>query len=444
MRRVIWPMRVLIAISLGVPVRIIRRLLRRPPRIWQGFMPLHSLTASVKADRLAGFPSQSVVKQPYQSRTYALTTGADFDVVIAFDGGETHDQHWKCLCHLLRHGDIWVTLHQPFFPDRHKRRNDFVFRLLRLAGIRIIVFPYGADVAWRDRCRDRYDWVGRMQEDYKDWDLVQWGEITRTRVGLFSKYADFVIGMDGSLVRFLKRNDLCFKSFPVDTDRLKPADLPRNPVPLIVHATNHRRVKGTDVLIGAMKRLKALGIECELKIVENVDRDTAFEIYRRADIIADQFVIGAYGVFALEALALSKPTLTYLDHDHLENPVFNLPIVNTTQENMVEVLAALVQTPALRQRLGAEARRQVVAYQSQEAMAEVWKHLYEHVWWRKPLHLESTRHFSPDRKARSFSENPSDADFWPVPVDDLMPEIRRVLERLGSSSTHETYASDVA
>ena len=38
--------------------------------------------------------------------------------------------------------------------------------------------------------------------------------------------------------------------------------------------------------------------------------------------------------------------------------------------------------------------------------------------------------FQPDRKARSFSENPSDAGFWPVPVDDLMPEIRRVLERL--------------
>jgi hypothetical protein len=36
MRRVIWPLRVLIAFSLGIPVRIIRRVLRRPPRIWQG------------------------------------------------------------------------------------------------------------------------------------------------------------------------------------------------------------------------------------------------------------------------------------------------------------------------------------------------------------------------------------------------------------------------
>jgi glycosyltransferase involved in cell wall biosynthesis len=415
---------------LGVPVRIIRRAFQRPPRIWQGITPLHSLTASVKADRVAGFPSQSVVPQPDLSRKYALTTGADFDVVFAFDGGEWYDQHWKCLCHLLRHGDIWVTGYQPFFPDSHKTRNDLVFRLLRLAGIRIVVYPYGSDVVWRDRRRDRYDWVGRMQEDYKEWDLVQRGEAARARVDFFSKYADFVIGMDSSVIRFLKRNDLYFKSFPVDTEKLKPAYTPRNPVPLIVHATNHRRVKGTDVLLAAVKRLKGAGIACELEIVEKVGREAVFEIYRRADIIADQFVMGAYGMFALEALALGKPTLTYLDHDHLENPVFNLPIVNTTHENMIEVLAVLVQTPELRQRLASEARRQVVEYQSPEALAEVWKQIYEHVWWRKPLHLETTRHFSPDRKARSFSEDPSQPEFWPVPVEDLMPQIRRALDRV--------------
>jgi len=438
MRAVYWIFRTLFAAGIGAIHRVWRRLLGRPPRIWQGIMPLVSLTASVKADRLAGFPSQSVVPQPYLHPKYALTAGADFDVVIADAGGETHDQHWKCLCHLLRHGDIWVSGHHGFFPDRHKTRNDLVFRLLRLAGIRIIVYPYGGDVVWRDRCRDRYDWVGRMQEDYKDWDLVQKGEAARARVDLFSKYADFVIGMDSSLVRFLKRNDLYFKSFPVDTEKLKPAFTPRNRVPLIVHATNHRRVKGTDVLLAAVKRLKGAGIACELEIVEQVSREAAFEIYRRADVIADQFVMGAYGMFALEALALGKPTLTYLDHNHLENPIFNLPVVNTTHENMVEVLAVLVQTPELRLRLASEARRQVVKYQSPEALAEVWKQIYEHVWWRKPLHLESTRHFRSDRKPRSFSENPSDADFWPVAVDDLMPAIRRALERLIQHSPDES------
>src|SRR5262249_40980698 len=120
-----------------------------------------------------------------------------------------------------------------------------------------------------------------------------------------------------------------------------------------------------------IKRLKALGIECELKIVENVDRDAAFEIYRRADIVADQFVMGAYGVFALEALALGKPTLTYLDHNHLENPVFNLPIVNTTHENRVGVGAAGGEVPGRRKRWGAEAGGRGVAYKSQEARAEV-------------------------------------------------------------------------
>jgi hypothetical protein len=90
---------------------------------------------------IAAFPSQSVIKQPYQSKSYALTKGAEFDVVIAFDGGKVQDQHWKCLCPFLRYGDIWVTCHQPFLPERHTRRNDFVFKLLRGVGIRIVAQP---------------------------------------------------------------------------------------------------------------------------------------------------------------------------------------------------------------------------------------------------------------------------------------------------------------
>jgi hypothetical protein len=331
-----------------------------------------------------------------------------------------------------------VTCFQPFFPDEHVRRNDLVFVLLRWVGIRIIAYPYGSDVAWRDAHRDRYDWVGRMQEDYPDWNLVEWGERTRKRVSLYTKHASLVIGMDSSVTRFLTRNDLYFKSFPVDTDLLRPIEPPlKNPVPLIVHATNHRRVKGTDVLIETVGRLKAVGVCCDLQIVENVDRHTAFEIYRRADVIADQFVMGAYGVFGLESLALGKPTLTYLDHVHHENPVFNLPFVNTTHENMLEVLAVIVQVPLLRQRLGAEARRQVVLYQSPQALGEVWKQIYEHVWWGTPLRLEATRHFSHERKARPFAENPAVAEFWPVPVHDLLPAIRKSLSRLRGIAAFE-------
>jgi hypothetical protein len=74
-------------------------------------------------------------------------------------------------------------------------------------------------------------------------------------------------------------------------------------------------------------------------------------------------------------------------------------------------------------------------YQSIPALAEVWGRIYRHVWWGAPLNLETTKHFSLERKSRSFSEDPSRPDFWPVPVADLMPEILAALERAGFNET---------
>jgi hypothetical protein len=428
LRRAVWVLRVLGAALRGWPPRVARRLLRRPPRIWHGIKPLHAIAASVKADRRAGFPSQSVVMQPRQDRQYALTNAGDFDVVAENLGYGWDSQHWACLCHLLRHGDIWNTSFQPFFPAEPRLPNDLVFRLIRMVGIKIIAFPFGTDVAYRDGYRDRYDWLGRLQADYPDWDLAVWGVTTRYRVALYSRHARLVIGMDSSLSRFLTRNDLHFKCFPIDTEQIQPSVSVEHETPLIVHATNHRRVKGTDLLIDCVQQLQRAGIACELLLVEKVGREEALRLYGRADVIADQFVMGAYGVFALEGLASGKPVMSFLDGQHLANPVFNLPLVNTTHTNMPGVLAALLGVRELRERLGRVSREQVEKYQSIDAMAEVWKQIYEHVWWGSPLQLESTRHFSPGRSARSFSEDPRDPNFWPTDVADLLPAIRRAID----------------
>jgi hypothetical protein len=50
------------------------------------------------------------------------------------------------------------------------------------------------------------------------------------------------------------------------------------------------------------------------------------------------------------------------------------------------------------------------------------------LWWGVPLALDTTRHFSTDRRARSFSENPTRAEFWSVPVEDLLPDIVAAIE----------------
>jgi hypothetical protein len=140
--------------------------------------------------------------------------------------------------------------------------------------------------------------------------------------------------------------------------------------------------------------------------------------------------MGTYGTFALEGMALGKPVLTYLTSENLLRPSCSHPLVNTTPENLVEVLAVLHAVPELRTRIGEASRASVVRYQSFEAMAAVWTQIYRHVWWREPLDLQSTPPYDPARTARSLSEDPASAEFWPVPVDDLIPRITEAVRRI--------------
>ncbi len=397
----------------------------------------------VLADRAAGYSSRSVVQHTRKIKL-GLVCDDDFDVVIERPGVSWDEVHWVCLIDLLWHGDVWSAYFDClFFGTEQPQANVWAFRLLRLAGVRIVVAPHGGDIAYQSRYVDRYDTITRKQIDYPQWNLLQFEAAARARIGLFCRYASLVLGADSNLQRFLPRKDLVFKYFPIDCDSLRPADnaSAKNSPPLIMHAPNHRSVKGTDYLLAAVERLREAGVACKLELLEGVPRGEALCRYQEADIIADQFCIGAFGVFATEGLALGKPVLTYLDQEHLGDPVFNLPLVNTNPENLLRVLAVLLQVPTLRERLGRVGRENVEIYQSIPAMAEVWDQIYRHVWWSESLNLETTKHFSPDRKSRSYSEDPSDADFWPVPVDDLLAEIHGALAKVMLADTRAVTSS---
>ena len=398
-RRLLWIARVAVAAALGAIVRIARRVSHRPPRIVHGTYPMHMTADMVKADRLAGFPSRSIATH-LRLAPFALVERAQFDTVFENDGIPWDEWQWATLAYLLRHADVWVS----YFDSLPQGHGEMLLRVVRAFGIRIIAAPNGLDVVHATRVKTRYDWVGRLARDYPDWDLAAETSALRGRIRMMCDHADLVIAGDSASARFLPRTDLTFKYFPIDVDAFEPRFETSNAVPVIVHAPNHRALKGTDVLLHA---LDGLDVPFELRLIEKTPRAEALQMYRDADIIADQFCIGAFGVLALEGLALGKPVLAYLDEEHLGDPWFNLPIVNTTHENMRDVLRILLQFPELRLRLGRAGRAAVEKYQSVPALAEVWSRIYAHVWNGAPLSLES------GRMPRAFTENPHGPDFWP-------------------------------
>jgi glycosyltransferase involved in cell wall biosynthesis len=131
-----------------------------------------------------------------------------------------------------------------------------------------------------------------------------------------------------------------------------------NPRPLVVHAPSHREKKGTAQVIAALEQLPV-----ELDIVEGVHHEEARERYRRADIVVDQLQAGWHGIFALEAMALGKPVVTYLKPDVVERAEraygTKVPIVSATKDTLVEALRPLVESPARRREVGAASRAYV-------------------------------------------------------------------------------------
>jgi len=134
-----------------------------------------------------------------------------------------------------------------------------------------------------------------------------------------------------------------------------PSDAPR---PLVVHAPSNRERKGTAFVVEACERL---GVE--LDIVEGVPHEEARARYARADIVVDQLNAGWHGVFALEAMALGKPVVTYLKPDIVERSAedfgIRIPIVPATKETLADALRPLVAEPALRRQVGAASRAYV-------------------------------------------------------------------------------------
>lgn len=410
----------------GAAWRYVRRAARRGPRIRHGTFPMHMTRGMVDVDRIAGFESASIVHHVELNPRYSLVGESDFDIVLA-KSRPWNEWHWATLEHLLVHSDIFVMYCDTrFAPQNRPGRTRAALRLLRWAGVKIVAVTSGLDVVHDNGVTTRFDFLAQLSNDNPQWDLRQTTPMTRAGLRVVADCAHFIVSGDAACSRFMPREDARFKYFPVTVLPLAGEQPSGGPV-RIVHAPNHRHIKGTNALVTAVAALQRAGLACELQLVEGTPPVEARAIYANADIVADQFCIGSFGLFALEGMLLGKPVLAYLDEEHLGDPAFNLPIVNANPDNLARVLAPLVALPELRRRIGAAGCEAVKRFQAPEALAPVWSAIYRHLWTGAALDLERLAYF--DRPVRTFTEDPGDSRFWPVPVQGLMPAIREAVDR---------------
>jgi hypothetical protein len=383
-RRALHAAAIVLTLVLAVPLgllgraRTTRRLRRGDrPAVLRGPVPIVSIHYSARADRLRGYRSETIVYStyrisarglfdhdlsrwrsvpllgqlvPYAAFLWAL---ARFDVfVFFFDGG------------LLGETPAWRV--EP--------------RLLRLAGKRIVVHPYGGDARLPSRTREIPGWHAYSEVAPGDEDRDE-AEVAE-RLAVLGCAADAVLG-SADLAENLPRVDGMFP-FPIDVEEWRPVAPPVDDVVRVVHAPNHPHYKGTRHVEAAVEQLRSEGEPVELVLVQGVPGDEAHRRYEQADVAVDQLLIGAYAQFAIECMAIGRPVVCYL------NPRFapmhpewkDAPIVSATPDTIVDDLRRLVRDRELRKELGRRGPDYVRRNHSLEAVGDRLDAVYREIWRR--------------------------------------------------------------
>ena len=152
----------------------------------------------------------------------------------------------------------------------------------------------------------------------------------------------------------------------------------------ILHAPNHRNIKGSKHFINAVKTLQEEGYPIELKLIEKQPNEKVKEALAQADILADQLIIGMYAMSALEGMAMSRPVLCFIREDleelYIEAGLISeneMPFVNVSPKTVTREIRNLLEKPELIQKHALKSRKYVVKHHSIEAVGNIFHEINE-------------------------------------------------------------------
>jgi glycosyltransferase involved in cell wall biosynthesis len=162
----------------------------------------------------------------------------------------------------------------------------------------------------------------------------------------------------------------------IPVSEIQPAyPSPAKQRPLVVHAPTAPVAKGTEYVLQAVDRLHKVA-DFDFALVQNMARSEALETIRNADVFLDQFIVGDYGMAAVEAMALGKPVVCFVKPEVAANYPTDLPIVNASPDDLASVLLPLLEDGALRGRIGRDSRAYVERYHDSASLAVELRDLY--------------------------------------------------------------------
>jgi hypothetical protein len=229
---------------------------------------------------------------------------------------------------------------------------------LKRRGKTILVTYQGSDVRPAERCPCGRRWC--LEAD----------RYRRPAAQRFLRYADRVFYLNPDLREWLPgARFVPYAS--VDARRMTASPVPEREELIVAHAPTDQFVKGTRHVVEAVDALRREGLPVRLDLIEGTSHEDVLRRTAAADVVVDQLLLGWYGAFAIEAMAIGRPVLVYIRENEADDNPFGaeLPVVRTTAATLVDELRALAGDLERRKELGAAGRRFAEAHHNPRRIA---------------------------------------------------------------------------
>ncbi len=220
--------------------------------------------------------------------------------------------------------------------------------VLRMLDKKLFVSFWGSDARKRKVIETTNPWGHLFLAGYEPND-----ERIEKSIHVWRTYANRMFVHSVELLPHVAGSVVVERSFDLqECPQAEPADRQR---PVLLHVPSKRAMKGTDLIVEGIDRLKAEGLEFEFRLLEHMSHAEVKSAIRDADVVIDQLLVGDFGIVSVEAMASSRVSVAYLLND-VKQAYPDLPVYDVNPGAFVDRMRELIRDRNLRQRLAQAGR----------------------------------------------------------------------------------------